>query len=564
MLEIAILNKLQNMQAAGSTGSLTTEILRESGTFRAKKTGLHYVSLTGSGAGGHPKFGGSSAASILRFPVWLAAGDEVPVTVPAGGKGAVYPGCIASQKVVVIGGTATRAIFIDNGGRRLRAAENGAVTTIGSHFGSTVNPLGDVPRWPNGGKVYGTNLSWVDPIAGASGSMSLTGNTFGTLLPIGSDSAGNIYAGVQGGCKVVKVTPAGACSLLFGSGTNATTDGTGAAAAITLNNIYAHQWTVGPDGSVYWLEMDKVRKSTPSGTVSTLAGGGSAGADGIGTAAGFSNAKAIVFASDGFIYVLDNNGGRIRKVSTAGAVTTLVMTLSPTVSEGETFFAAGTSLWMDSGLNGGAASGCRQVALSDGAVTTWSSDSTIRLAGANLGVPFFSGRAASTEYAIWTVPTPGAAKVLVGGTPGFNASGMVDGGPGSVAGNPGAPASFGGWISAPGGSATNGTAAPVAVNNALGAATVSADPTLGVVHIPGVAGVGAASGTALAGLPVPPSAGQFVGGQGLFGPGGAKGLTPAGWGGGGGGGNTNVFTTEALPPVVTNGDGAPGLCAVEY
>jgi DNA-binding beta-propeller fold protein YncE len=79
-------------------------------------------------------------------------------------------------------------------------------------------------------------------------------------------------------------------------------------------------------GNLYVADLYTIRKITPAGVVSTLAGlDGHAGReDGIGPAARFSDQeKGLAVSADGTVYVADGLNHRIRRISPAGAVTTL-------------------------------------------------------------------------------------------------------------------------------------------------------------------------------------------------------------------------------------------------
>jgi sugar lactone lactonase YvrE len=83
---------------------------------------------------------------------------------------------------------------------------------------------------------------------------------------------------------------------------------------------------VGGDGSVYVAdagESNRVRKITPEGSVSTLAGGAEGYADGAGAAASFDTPSALAVDADGNLYVADTGNHRVRKVTPEGSVTTL-------------------------------------------------------------------------------------------------------------------------------------------------------------------------------------------------------------------------------------------------
>jgi hypothetical protein len=67
-----------------------------------------------------------------------------------------------------------------------------------------------------------------------------------------------------------------------------------------------------------------VRKLTPDGTVSTLAGSGSEGfADGAGAAAQFNDPIGVAVDGEGSIIIADYNNKRLRKITPDGTVSTL-------------------------------------------------------------------------------------------------------------------------------------------------------------------------------------------------------------------------------------------------
>ena len=79
------------------------------------------------------------------------------------------------------------------------------------------------------------------------------------------------------------------------------------------------------DGNLYLVDHreHRIRKVTPSGEVSTLAGGEEGFADGIGVAAKFKNPRGIAVDMDCILYVADTGNHRIRKVAQNGVVSTL-------------------------------------------------------------------------------------------------------------------------------------------------------------------------------------------------------------------------------------------------
>jgi sugar lactone lactonase YvrE len=134
------------------------------------------------------------------------------------------------------------------------------------------------------------------------------------------DAAGTLYVADTNSSRILKVTAAGAVSTLAG-GTAGYVDGTGAAARFSAPQGIA----LGPDGNLYVADTgnQRIRKVTPTGVVTTLAGSAAGAADGTGAAATFSSPRGLAVAWNGTIYVADAGNHRLRVVSAAGVVTTL-------------------------------------------------------------------------------------------------------------------------------------------------------------------------------------------------------------------------------------------------
>lgn len=144
------------------------------------------------------------------------------------------------------------------------------------------------------------------------------------------DAAGNVYVitsglGVKGmrlSSVVRKITPAGAVTTLAGDSTapEGLVDGQGPAARF---NASSQGVAVDSSGNVYIADTTAVRKITPGGRVTTLAGAAtSAYIDGAGDGARFYVLMDIALDSAANIYVTEQPG-RIRKITPAGFVSTL-------------------------------------------------------------------------------------------------------------------------------------------------------------------------------------------------------------------------------------------------
>jgi sugar lactone lactonase YvrE len=144
---------------------------------------------------------------------------------------------------------------------------------------------------------------------------------------VATDSAGNVYVADFGNDTIRKITPDGLVTTLAGAaGMQGSIDGMGAAAR--FNGPYGV--AVDASGNVYVADFgnDTIRKITPDGLVTTLAGaaGMQASIDGIGAAARFNGPYGAAVDASGNVYVADTGNDTIRKITPAGVVTTLAGT----------------------------------------------------------------------------------------------------------------------------------------------------------------------------------------------------------------------------------------------
>src|SRR6185437_3259534 len=162
------------------------------------------------------------------------------------------------------------------------------------------------------------------------GKQSAFSDPFGVVIA----DDGTIYVADAGESnRIRKISPDGNVSTLAG-GSEGFADVTGAAASFNSPSALA----LGPDGNLYVADTgnNRIRKVTPTGQVSTVAGDGTAGyIDGPAAKAQFNGPIGLSVSGGGDIYVADTYNDVIRMITPEGEVTTIAGGGTPGFADGE-------------------------------------------------------------------------------------------------------------------------------------------------------------------------------------------------------------------------------------
>ncbi len=198
-----------------------------------------------------------------------------------------------------------------------------------------------------GGAIPPSNYGQVTVFAGSGAFASKDGTgtaaSFAHPVGIAVDGTGNLFVSEQGlndtgrHQYIRKITPAGVVTTFAGSGFTGSANGPAASASFDRPQGVA----VDANGNVYVADYfnNLVRKITPQGDVSTLAGGGVQSAnqdsyDGQGSSATFVSPNGLTIDNAGNLYVTESSDNVVRTVSPTGVVTTIAGNHSMGFTEG--------------------------------------------------------------------------------------------------------------------------------------------------------------------------------------------------------------------------------------
>lgn len=134
---------------------------------------------------------------------------------------------------------------------------------------------------------------------------------------LAADANGNLYIADAADQRVRKVTPGGMIQTVAGTGVRGFAGDGGPATSAQLNSPYG--LACDAKGNLYIADLGnaRVRKVTPDGTITTIAGGGTPA---------LSEPRNLALDGGGNLYISDFTGQRVYRLGTDGTLVTAVGT----------------------------------------------------------------------------------------------------------------------------------------------------------------------------------------------------------------------------------------------
>ncbi len=296
----------------------------------------------------------------------FAGGAPPPAKVPAFQASIGAPHGIAVDNAGNIFFASDNCIFkLDSSGAVTLIAGNARAGAIGDGGPALDAQLND----PAGIALDSAgNLYIADEANSRIRKISLDGviSTFAAALQLNEpssvlfDPAGNLYIADSGNNVVRRISPSGAVTLVAGNETSGYSGDGAPAYSAQLN--FPVGLALDSSGNLFIADSqnNRIRKVTPGGTITTVAGNGTQGYSGDGgaaTSAALANPTGVIVDPRGNLLIADSCNGAIREVLPSGKIMTVAGAPGSSASAllggpyGLAFDSAGNLLISDAGLN---------------------------------------------------------------------------------------------------------------------------------------------------------------------------------------------------------------------
>ena len=295
-------------------------------TIRKVVAGGTIFAIAGNGGYGYSGDGGAATAAQLRFPLGLSL-DSAGNLYIADARNNVIREVSSSGIITTVAGTgaggysgdngpATSAQLSDPGGVAIDSAGNLEIADNVNNRVRVVNQAGAITTLAGNGFT---------PSSGDGGQAALA--QFSVFSALAVDATGSLYIGDPNAYVVRKVTPGGAIATIAGTGSccNSGDGGPATSAAVKPSAM-----AVDSSGNLYIGSGARVRRIAPNGAITTIAGtgvSGFSGDKGPATSAQIGDSPlGLAVDSQGTLYISDLSNLRVRKVTPAGIISTVAGT----------------------------------------------------------------------------------------------------------------------------------------------------------------------------------------------------------------------------------------------
>lgn len=152
----------------------------------------------------------------------------------------------------------------------------------------------------------------------------------GSLGPgVAVDIGGNLYVADNGNYRIRKISPDGIITTVAGNGTSGFSGDGGAATRAQLSPVFGLALDAGGNLWIADSNANRIRQLTPAGSIATVAGTGDcgfAGDEGPAAAAQLCGPTGIAADAAGNLFITDSENNRIRQISPEGTITTVAGT----------------------------------------------------------------------------------------------------------------------------------------------------------------------------------------------------------------------------------------------
>ena len=284
-----------------------------------------FVAVVAACGGGGGDGGGAAPSPPPLQPVSLAM-KGLPAAAMVAGQSALLSAVVTFADGSAADVTASATWGSTNSGAlgvsslgAIQAVAPGRAEVVASALGLSVRGTVTVAMAGPPMALFAGNLGGIGNADGPRADAS-----FWRPAGIAADGTGNVYVADSGNNTVRRIDTDGMVSTLAGKpGTIGSEDGVGSEARFDVPTGIATD----SSGNVYVADLwqNTIRKITPAAVVSTLAGtafvGGSA--DGVGAEASFRVPRGLATDRDGNVYVADSLNHTIRRITPEGRVSTL-------------------------------------------------------------------------------------------------------------------------------------------------------------------------------------------------------------------------------------------------